>query len=108
MHNRIMVDSGPICHRSNTILFTLGNNYLARNQVFGLTMPTKGDQQGQLKGRWNSDKHHGKLVYMRCYLVHVEDGLQASRSPVRAVDDNEKAKSVKRICAYHTREFQER
>ena len=48
-------------------------------------MPTEGDQQGQLKGRWNLDRHHGKLVYMRCYLVHVEDGLQASRSPVRAV-----------------------
>jgi len=85
MHDSIVVDSGPICHRSDTILLSLGNDYPARNQVFGLTMPMEGDRQGQLKGRWNSDKHHGKLVYMRCYLVRVEDGLQASQSPVRVV-----------------------
>ena len=85
VHGSIVVDSRPIYYRSDTILLNLGNNYLAGNQVFGLTMPTEGDRQGQLKGRWNSDKHHGKLVYMRCYLVHAEDGLQVSWSPVRAV-----------------------
>ena len=85
MHGSIVVDGGPICRRSDTILLSPGNNYLARNQVFGLMMPTEGDQQGQLKGRWNLDRHHGKLVYMRCYLVRTEDGLQASRSLVRAI-----------------------
>ena len=85
MHGSIVVDSGPICRRSDTILLSPGNNYLAENQVFGLTMPTEGDRQGQLKGQWNPDKHHGKLVYMQCYLVRAEDDLQASRSQVRAV-----------------------
>ena len=85
MHDSIVVDSGPICHRSDTILLSLGNDYPTRNQVFGLMMLMEGDQQGQLKGRWNSDKHHGKLVYMRCYLVRAEDGLQVCQSLVRAV-----------------------
>ena len=48
-------------------------------------MPMEGDRQGYLKGRWNPYKHVGKLVYMRYYLVRAEDGLQASRSPVRAI-----------------------
>ena len=85
MHDSIVVDRGPICRRSDTILLSSGNNYLAENQVFGLTMPAEGDEQGHLKGQWNPNKHHGKLVYMRCYLVRAEDGLQASRSQVGAV-----------------------